>query len=86
MHVYVCLPMSIRICCALQIDCDMSPSFEESMIKIWWTTGLEIKLFEFYEIEDPEHLFGEGKCSLTHYILHTYNPSSCITLWNLRIN
>jgi hypothetical protein len=25
-----------------------------------------IELFEFYEIEDPEHLFGEGKCPLTH--------------------
>jgi hypothetical protein len=29
------------------------------------------KLFEFYEIEDPEHLFGEGKCPLTHYVPFT---------------
>ena len=47
------------------------PSFKESTIKIWWTTGLEIKLFEFYEAEDPKHLFGEGKCPLTHYVLFT---------------
>jgi hypothetical protein len=31
----------------------------------------EIKLIEFYEVEDPEHLFGEGKCPLTYYISFT---------------
>jgi hypothetical protein len=31
----------------------------------------EIKLFEFYKIEDPRHLFGEGKCHLT-YLGHIY--------------
>jgi hypothetical protein len=31
----------------------------------------EIKLFEFYEVEDPEHLFGEGKCPLTYYVPFT---------------
>jgi hypothetical protein len=31
----------------------------------------EIKLLEFYKIEDPEHLFGEGKCHLTYYVLFT---------------
>jgi hypothetical protein len=30
-----------------------------------------IKFFEFYKIEDPEHLFGEGKYHLTHYVLFT---------------
>jgi hypothetical protein len=25
-----------------------------------------IKLFEFYEAEDPKHLFDEGKCPLTY--------------------
>jgi hypothetical protein len=30
-----------------------------------------IELFEFYEIEDPEHLFGEGKCPLTYYVQFT---------------
>jgi hypothetical protein len=31
----------------------------------------EIKLFEVYNIEHPEHLFGEGKCPLTHYVPFT---------------
>jgi hypothetical protein len=35
-----------------------------------------IQFFGFYEIEDPEHLFGEGKCPLTHYVLFTYNSLS----------
>jgi hypothetical protein len=30
-----------------------------------------IHFFVFYEIEYPKHLFGEGKCPLTHYVLHT---------------
>jgi hypothetical protein len=35
----------------------------------------EIELFKFYKVEDPEHLFGEGKCPLTylcpiHMIIH----------------
>jgi hypothetical protein len=38
-----------------------------------------IKLSEFYEVEDPEHLFGEVKCPLTHYVLSTYNSLSHIT-------
>jgi hypothetical protein len=52
-------------------DCDLLLSFEESTIKIWLSTGPEIKVFEFHEVEDPKHLFGEGKCPLTHYVLHT---------------
>jgi hypothetical protein len=39
-----------------------------------------VKLSEFYEIEDPEHLFGEGKCPLAYYVLLTYNSLSRITL------
>jgi hypothetical protein len=36
---------------------------------------LEIKLFKFYKVEDPKHLFGEGKCPLAylcpiHMIIH----------------
>jgi hypothetical protein len=31
----------------------------------------EIKLFEVYKVEDPEHLFGEGKCPLTYYVPFT---------------
>jgi hypothetical protein len=29
----------------------------------------EIKLFMFYKVEDPEYMFGEGKCHLTYYVL-----------------
>jgi hypothetical protein len=64
------VPVCIR--CASWIDCNLFLSFEESTIKIWWTTDPEIKLFEFYEVEDPEHLFGEGKCPLTYLCpIHT---------------
>jgi hypothetical protein len=42
--------------------------------------GQVIWLFKFYKVEDPEHLFGEGKCPLTHYVLSTYNSLSHITL------
>jgi hypothetical protein len=31
----------------------------------------EIKLFKVYNVEDPKHLFGEGKCPLTYYFLST---------------
>jgi hypothetical protein len=29
------------------------------------------QFFEFYEAEDHEHLFGEGKCPLTLYVPFT---------------
>jgi hypothetical protein len=60
------VPVGIR--CVTRIDCDLFLSFEESMIK---HGDKVIELFEFYEIEDPEHLFGEGKCPLTHYVPFT---------------
>jgi hypothetical protein len=53
------------------MDCDLFLSFEESTIKIWWTTGPKMKFFESYEVEDPEHQFGEGKCPLTYYVSFT---------------
>jgi hypothetical protein len=34
------------------------------------------QLFEFHEVKDPEHLFGEGKCPLTYYV-----PFTLITFW-----
>jgi hypothetical protein len=34
--------------------------------------------FEFYKVEDPEHLFGEGMCPLTRYVPFTYNSLSRI--------
>jgi hypothetical protein len=30
-----------------------------------------VRLLELYKVEDPEHLFGEGKCPLTHYVPFT---------------
>jgi hypothetical protein len=43
-------------------------SFEESKIKL----GDQMtQFFEFHEIEHPKHLFGEGKCPLTHYVPFT---------------
>jgi hypothetical protein len=38
-----------------------------------------VRFFEFYKVEDPEHLFGEGKCPLTHYVLLSYNSLSRMT-------
>jgi hypothetical protein len=38
-----------------------------------------IKLSVFYETEDPDYLFGESKCPLTHYVLSTYNSLSHVT-------
>jgi hypothetical protein len=60
--------MPIRLRFTSRIDCDLFLSFKESTIK---HGDQVIELFEFYEIEDPEHLFGEGKCPLTHYVPFT---------------
>jgi hypothetical protein len=68
MHIYVCLLVPVRLRVALRLDRDSFLSFEESTIK---HGDQVIELFEFYEIKDPEHLFGEGKCSLTHYVSFT---------------
>jgi hypothetical protein len=62
------LLVPVRFRFASRIDCDMFLSFEESTIK---HGNQVIELFEFYEIEDPEHLFGEGKCPLTYYVPFT---------------
>jgi hypothetical protein len=66
----------VRLRFALQLDGDSFPSFEESMVRRWRPRD---KLFELYKVEDPEHLFGEGKCPVTHYVLSTYNSLSRIT-------
>jgi hypothetical protein len=41
--------------------------------------SLSVWFFEFYEVEDPEHIFGKSKCPLTYYVLLTYNSLSHIT-------
>jgi hypothetical protein len=58
----------VRLRFALRLDRDSFLSFEESTIK---HGDQVIELFEFYEIEDPKHLFGEGKCPLTYYVSFT---------------
>jgi hypothetical protein len=58
----------------LRLDRDSFVGFEESTIK---HGDQVIELFEFYEIKDPEHLFGEGMCRLTHLCpTHSYGWSS----------
>jgi hypothetical protein len=72
----VCLLVPICVCYMSRIQCD---PFRASRNRQSSFGDQEIKLFEFYEVEDPEHLFGEGKCPLTHYALSTYNSLCHIT-------
>jgi hypothetical protein len=58
----------VRLRFALRLDRDSFLSFEESTIK---HGDQVIELFDFYEIKDPEHLLGEGKCPLTYYVPFT---------------
>jgi hypothetical protein len=73
MHIYVCSFVPVCIRCTSRIDCDLFPSFEGSKSSFG---DQVIWLFKFYKVEDPEHLFGEGKCHLTHYVLSIYNSLS----------
>jgi hypothetical protein len=75
-YMFVCLFVPVCIRYALRIDCD---SFRASRNRQSSFDDQEIKLLECHKVEDPEHLFGEGKCPLTHYILLTYNSLSRIT-------
>jgi hypothetical protein len=68
MHIYVPLLVLVRLRFALRLDRDLFPRFEESTSSFG---DQEIELFEFYKAEDPEHLFGEGKCPLTYYVPFT---------------
>jgi hypothetical protein len=68
MHIYVSLLVLVRLRFALRLDHDLFTCFEESTASFG---DQAIQFFEFYEIEDPEHLFGEGKCPLTYYVPFT---------------
>jgi hypothetical protein len=68
MYIYVCLIVPLCLRFALRLDCD---PFRASRNRRLSSGDQEIKLSEFYEAEDSEHLFGEGKCPLTHYVLST---------------
>jgi hypothetical protein len=63
MYVYVCLLASVRVHCVTPIDAIHSRA---SVNRRTSFDDQEFKLFEFHEAEDPEHLFGEGKCPLTY--------------------
>jgi hypothetical protein len=67
-YIYICLLVLVRLRFALRLDRELFTRFEESTIK---HGDQVIELFKFYEIEDPEHLFGEGKCHLTYYVPFT---------------
>jgi hypothetical protein len=69
------VPVCIR--CASRIDCDPFRALRDQRSSVG---DQVVGLFEFHKVEDPEHLFGEGKCPLTYYVLHTYNSPSNITL------
>jgi hypothetical protein len=46
-----------------------------------------IKFSEFYEVEDPEHLFVEGKCPLTYLCpMQVYNSLPAFISLYLRID
>jgi hypothetical protein len=59
----------VRIRCVSRVDHDFFLGFRG--IDGQASTTKVIKLFEFYETKDPEHLFGEGKCPLTYYVSFT---------------
>jgi hypothetical protein len=68
----------VRFRFALRLDHDLFPRFEESTIKRWRPCDLALPVLQ---VEDPEHLFGEGKCPLTHYVPFTFNSLFRITLF-----
>jgi hypothetical protein len=78
MHIYVCLFVPVCLRFALRLDYD---PFRASRNRRSSSGDQEIKLFEFYNIEHTEHLFGEGKCPLTYYVPFIFNSLSRITLF-----
>jgi hypothetical protein len=71
MHIYVCLLVLVRLRFASRIDRRFRASRDRRS-----SVGDQVTwIFEFYKVEDPEHLFGEGKCPLTplcpiYFIIH----------------
>ena len=77
-YMFVCLLVPVRLRFALWLDRGFR--FWASRNRRSSVGDQVIWFFEFYKVEDPEHLFGEGKCPLTYYVLLNYNSSSNITL------
>jgi hypothetical protein len=76
MHICVCLFVLVCIRCALRIDRESFLSFEELKIKLRRPRDQTLPV---HEAEDPEHLFSEGKCPLTHYVPFSFTSLSRIT-------
>jgi hypothetical protein len=79
---FLCIYLCLLVCVCLYSLCvanRLRSVFELQGIEDQASTTKRSKLSEFYEIEDPEHLFGGGKCPLTHYVIFTYNSLSRIT-------
>jgi hypothetical protein len=66
-HVYVCLHVLVCLHFALRLERRFRASVNRRLI----VGDQVIQHFEFYEIEDPEYLFSEGKCPLTYYVPFT---------------
>jgi hypothetical protein len=63
MHVYDWLLVPVRVRCMSRKDTICSRASKN------WQSSFgdpQIKLFEFYKVEDPEHPFDEGKFPLTY--------------------
>jgi hypothetical protein len=68
LYIYDCLLVLVRLRLALRLA---AIHFRASRNRQSSFGDQEVELFEFYKAEDPEHLFGEGKCPLTYYVPFT---------------
>jgi hypothetical protein len=64
--------VSVHLRCVSQIDAICSRASVDRRSRFG---DSEIKLLKIFKVEDPEHLFAEGKCPLTylcpiHMIIH----------------
>ena len=66
--IYMCLLMHVHVGRASRIEVIR---YRASVNQQSSFGDPEIKLFKFYKVEDPEHLFGEGKCPLS-YLCHIH--------------
>jgi hypothetical protein len=80
MHIYVCLLVPLCLHFVLQLE----RRFQASVNRRSSFDDQVIRLFEFYKIEDPEHLFGKGKCPLT-YLCPNHMIIHFLALYNLNL-
>jgi hypothetical protein len=77
-YIYICL----FVCAYLYLLCVANRSRFVSELRGIDGQALATKGFSSSsstKFEDTEHLFGEGKCPLTHYVSFTFNSASRIT-------